>query len=143
MCDQRRIGYAGHFLPTAVPITRRAMVRASIQLLDAWFHDEIQYLWDTPTRVNAHTREVVSETGPVFHNAHARKGGGSPGHRPGCLVAMAVHESQRILDPRQPEVELFRRQVDKERATLPCGSDSVAAAFIPREGDSPSNSIVS
>jgi hypothetical protein len=39
-CDQ---GYAGQFVLTAIPITWRAMVRASIQFLDARFHHEIQY----------------------------------------------------------------------------------------------------
>jgi hypothetical protein len=47
MCDQQRIGWP------AIPshrrsITRRAAVRASIELFDALFHHEIQYLWDTP-----------------------------------------------------------------------------------------------
>src|ERR1700704_4308672 len=35
MCDRLRIGLRRSFLPIAVPITRHATVRASIQFLDA------------------------------------------------------------------------------------------------------------
>jgi hypothetical protein len=50
---------------------------------------------------------------------------------------MAVHESQRILDPQQPEVELFRRQVDEERGMRGCSLNKMAGKQAWKPGFKP------
>ena len=84
------------------------MVRASIPSVDAWFHYEIQYFWDTLGGRRYHG--VVSASGLRFDHRILGSAVEVQHIVQEVLVVMAINQLQCILDPDQPEVELFRCQ---------------------------------
>ena len=76
-----------------------------------------RYFWDTPNRVNAHPTDVVSESGPAFEHRILGSAPEAQDIVQDVWLRWRSTDRSAVLDPRQPEVELFRCQVDGKRAT--------------------------
>src|SRR3982074_695240 len=71
-----------------------------------------RYFWDTPNRVNAHPTDVVSESGPAFEHRVLRSAPEAQDIVQDVWLRWRSTDRSAVLDPRQPEVERFRCQVD-------------------------------
>ena len=90
-----------------------------------------RYFWDTPNRVNAHPTDVVSESGPAFEHRILGSAPEAQDIVQDVWLRWRSTDRSAVLDPRQPEVELFRCQVDGKRPWLTCGSPTDRSFLTP------------
>ena len=77
-----------------------------------------RYFWDSRNRVNAHLTDVVSESGPAFEHCILGSAPEAQDIVQDVWLRWRSTDRSAVLDPRQPEVKLFRCQVDGKRALL-------------------------
>ena len=88
-----------------------------------------RYFWDTPNRVNAHPTDVVSENGPAFEHRVLRSAPEAQDIVQDVWLRWRSTDRSAVLDPRQPEVELFRCQVDGNALTVDIASPGCGKMF--------------